>query len=77
MSELSLTNRELDIIECLLNGQTAKQTARKLSISSRTVERHLENIKDKLRCRTKLEIVNIITKRDFHIKNLAISSNAA
>lgn len=54
-----LTTREEDVVECLLTGQTAKQTARQLDISPRTVERHLENIKEKLRCKTKFELVNI------------------
>jgi DNA-binding CsgD family transcriptional regulator len=53
-----LSTREVDIVTCLLNGSTAKETARKLFISHRTVERHLENIKIKLSCKTKFELVN-------------------
>ncbi|MCO6186782.1 LuxR C-terminal-related transcriptional regulator [Rhizobium sp. L1K21] len=35
---ISLTRRERDIIKCLARGLTAKETARDLSISPRTVE---------------------------------------
>lgn len=55
-----LTTREIDIIHCLLEGKTAKETARQLFISHRTVERHLENIKLKLNCRNKFGLINKI-----------------
>lgn len=55
-----LTSRENDIAYCLINGKTAKETAKELSLSPRTVERHLEHIKRKLNCRTKFELATKI-----------------
>jgi len=52
-----LSVREIDIVRCLLYGNTAKKTAKELFISPRTVERHLENIKAKFSCRNKYELV--------------------
>ena len=73
MSELSiLTTRETDVVECLLSGQTAKQTARQLVISPRTVERHLENIKEKLSCKTKFELVRILLRRSALVQSMAV-----
>lgn len=77
MNGSALTIRELDIVECLLDGQTAKQTARQLFISPRTVERHFENIKIKLQCRTKLELVNIIIQNNLFINNIMMSKKVA
>jgi len=59
-----LSKREMDIVTFLLNGQTAKETASKLFISSRTVEAHLNNIKEKLKCRNKFELVNKLLKSE-------------
>lgn len=53
-----LSRREIDVVSCLLQGKTAKETAENLFISDRTVETHLENIKVKCNCRTKLELIS-------------------
>jgi DNA-binding NarL/FixJ family response regulator len=44
----SLTNRELQIFEMIGQGLTAKQIARQLHLSPKTVEAHREKIKTKL-----------------------------
>ena len=54
-----LTNRELDCLIMLSKGKTAKETARELNISPRTVETHLENIKIKFDARNKTEMLAI------------------
>lgn len=54
-----LTKREKDCIRLLLEGKTAKETASILTLSQRTVEFYFENIKDKLGCYYKHEILNI------------------
>lgn len=43
-----LTNRERQCIEYLLIGKTAKETAKILNLSYRTIEYYFENIKNKL-----------------------------
>jgi len=53
-----LTKRELDVSICLLKGKTAKETARDLLISPRTVEEYIENIKCKLKCKNKIQLAN-------------------
>jgi DNA-binding CsgD family transcriptional regulator len=52
-----LTPRELDCIYYTSLDMTAKETARQLNISPKTVERHLENAKNKFGCRTKAALV--------------------
>lgn len=58
--ELALTRRELQCVYFLLAGMTAKQTARELKISPRVVEEYLNNVRLKLKCMNKMEIVKRI-----------------
>jgi len=44
----NLTDRELEVARWILLGFTAKQISRGLSISPRTVEQHITNVKMKL-----------------------------
>lgn len=50
--ESSLTARELEIIELISRGKQAQEIADELCISAKTVCRHRENIKAKLKIRT-------------------------
>lgn len=52
-----LTTRECECVFLLIRGKTAKEIAGLLSLSSRTVESYLENIKHKMDCRNKAEIL--------------------
>jgi DNA-binding CsgD family transcriptional regulator len=54
----SLSNREIYIIDNLAAGETAKQIGMKANISYRTVEKHIEHIKDKLNCRNTAALIN-------------------
>ncbi len=51
------TKRETDVIPHLLNGLSASCIAEKLSKSKRTVEHHLERMKEKFDCTTKSELI--------------------
>lgn len=53
-----LTQRELDVLKFLLYGRTAKEIGLQLRISYRTVETHINLIKEKLGCRSKSEIIS-------------------
>ena len=53
-----LTRRESDIAICLINGKTAKETAKELFISPRTVEEYIRNIKVKFKCKNKFQLAN-------------------
>lgn len=55
-----LSRREMDILEELLKGKPASTIGKKLYISPRTVEHHVENIKNKLGCSNKAELFNYV-----------------
>lgn len=52
-----LTQRQIQCAECLLAGRTAKETGKLLGLSTRTVEYYLGNIKSKLECKNKSELI--------------------
>ncbi len=56
----TLSRREQQVMKYLREGMTAKQTASEMYVSTRTVEFHLNNIKDKVGCRSKLELLSRI-----------------
>ena len=58
----SFSARELDCIRCILLGKTAQEIGERLFISARTVETHIDNIKIKLNCHKKSELVAKLLK---------------
>lgn len=52
-----LTPREKECLRLLLTNQTAKNIAQHMNISVRTVETHLENIRQKWHCSNKAELI--------------------
>ncbi len=52
-----LTSREQEVLKMIAEGLMNKEIAEKLSISVRTVERHRENIMDKLNLHSRAELV--------------------
>ncbi len=64
MGDIHFTNREIDIIACLLGSKTYKNIASMLVISPKTVELHVRNIMLKLKCNSRDNIINIIEKSD-------------
>jgi len=54
-----LSRREKQCIQLLLAGMSAKESAKALKLSHRTVEFYFENIKNKLFCSTKPEIFQL------------------
>lgn len=54
----NLSKRESLCLFYLIRGKTAKEIAQHLSISQRTVESHIDNIRMKLSCKTKSEIIS-------------------
>lgn len=60
--EYFLTSREVDCIEHFLDGKSAKGIAEILALSSRTVESYLDNIKGKLDCQNKQELMTKLKK---------------
>jgi len=59
------TKREYEILQELAKGKTAKESAKTLNISPRTVEAHLENAKNKTQCAFKSEIIDLFREAVF------------
>ena len=54
---VALSERELEVLKCIANGLSSKQCAQELGIAPRTVERHVENLRNKLNARNKPHLV--------------------
>lgn len=52
-----LTCRELQILQSVARGRSAKEVAHELGIAPRTVERHIENARNKMRARNKTHMI--------------------
>ncbi len=55
--QASLSQRETEVLQCLVDGQSYKSIAEKLFISVHTVRFHLHNIYEKLHVRSRAELV--------------------
>lgn len=53
----SLSEREIEVLQCLIDGHSYKSIADKLFISVHTVRFHLHNIYEKLHVRSRAELV--------------------
>lgn len=51
------SKRELEVVFCMLRGMSAKQTGDLIGLSKRTIETYVDNIKNKLGCSTKVEMI--------------------
>jgi DNA-binding CsgD family transcriptional regulator len=60
-----LTYREAQCMLLFIRGKTVAKVAEQLSLSPRTVEYYLNNIKDKVNCRTKSELIERIAQTAF------------
>lgn len=58
VNQFKITRREFNCLFYLMRGKTAKEIALLLHISKRTVEAHINNIKLKMTCRTKSELIS-------------------
>jgi DNA-binding NarL/FixJ family response regulator len=58
MPDTSLSSREMDVLECLSEGKTTVQIAKKLFISENTVKTHVRHILEKLNAANRVEAVN-------------------
>ncbi|TLY47020.1 MAG: helix-turn-helix transcriptional regulator [Gammaproteobacteria bacterium] len=57
--EVFLANKELECLNLLASGKSAKQMAKEFNHSVRTIEKHLENIRHKIACDDKANIIKI------------------
>ena len=54
-----LTAREQQVLEYIANGLSAKEVAQEIDIAPRTVERHIENVRLKIRARNRTHMVTL------------------
>lgn len=59
------TRREAECMVCLLKGKKIKDVAMILRLSPRTVEFYIKNMKDKVCCRTKFELIDLVNTSEF------------
>jgi DNA-binding CsgD family transcriptional regulator len=52
-----LSSRERQVLEKVAQGRSAKEVAVELGIAHRTVERHIENARNKMRARNKTHMI--------------------
>lgn len=57
-NEQYLTKKELECIGYLISGNSIRQIANKQNVSIRTIEKHIENIKNKSDCEKRSEIID-------------------
>lgn len=57
-----LSNRELEAFEMVGHGLTTREIAARMSVSPKTVERYRENIKNKLKLESAIELVRASTQ---------------
>lgn len=55
-----LTPREMEVLQLVAEGQSAKQVALLLHIAPCTVERHIENVRLKTRTRNRAHMVAVV-----------------
>lgn len=58
LDDFQLSNREIELLGLMMRGFTGRQISEKLGISKRTVEHHIDHIKNKALCRTKSELID-------------------
>lgn len=58
--EIKFTARQVDCIELLHNGLSIEDIAKKLFIAERTVETHIQNAKNALKCKKREDLIRIL-----------------
>ena len=60
----NITEKEIEVIELILDGLTYKQIAEKLFIANKTVDNHVQNIYKKLEVTSKIQLSNLIRSKE-------------
>lgn len=58
--KLSITHRQAECLYYLFRGKTAKQIAKILNLSYRTIEYYIENLKNKFDCKNRTELIDLL-----------------
>jgi LuxR family quorum-sensing system transcriptional regulator SolR len=65
LGNVPLTEREVRCLKAFTSGYTVKESAKLMKLSPRTIEYHLENIKAKLSCQRKADLMKLFSERIF------------
>ena len=65
VSDVALTEREIEVLRRVALGNANKQVAAQLMISEETVKAHMKNVLDKLGAHDRTHAVTIAVKRGF------------
>jgi DNA-binding NarL/FixJ family response regulator len=65
----SLTNKEIQISQCIRAGLRSKDIADKLNISIKTVEVHRHNILRKLQVKNSVALVNLLNAKNGYVRH--------
>lgn len=57
-----LTSREVEVLDLVASGYSAKEVAQLLDIAPSTVERHIENVRLKTRTRNRAHMVAFVLR---------------
>jgi len=63
--DIYFTKREAQVAFYFIRGKSTIQTAKLLNLSRRTVEFYINNMKVKLNCRFKSDLISLIIQSDF------------
>ena len=75
IDSIRMTKRERQVIELIAEGNTNKEIAQKLHLSTYTVKSHVHNILEKLALSTRVQIAKYLhdsRKRDSAIDNISL-----
>lgn len=59
-STFDLTARQMEVLQCLLDGKSNKEISRHLEMGLGTVKSHLAAIYRALNCKTRLQLVSLV-----------------
>ncbi len=61
IKKFSITSREVELIQLILDGNSSKEIAENLSISPRTVTTHISNIYAKTKVKSRVQLMNLFS----------------
>lgn len=70
-----LTEREMEVLELAGHGFSQKEIAERLFLSTKTVDKHIENIKKKFNINKSTEIIGVYTCKSRRNSMLNFSDN--
>ena len=74
-SGIHFSQREADCMLHMLRGKSINGIAKSTQLSPRTVEYYVKNIKKKVGCRTKFELIELVIDSDF-LNNFGANSKS-